>query len=281
LKGIEMLAEYRCWARSNMNKSERMLAMKRFASQVVIVTGAASGIGAATATLFAAEGATVVAVDINKAGLSELVNDFDAIDGGEIVPFVCDLIKSAEVEKMVGEIIARWGKIDVLFNNAGIEDTDSVTNTTEEMWDRQMTVNVKSVFLCSKYVIPHMQKASGGKIINAGSIEGIVAEPNGAAYVASKGAIVLLTKEMALTYAKDNIRVNCVCPGWIDTGMAKRSIDKKGGIEVMLPEIQRLQPLGRLGKPEEVGRSVLFLASDDSSFITGISLMVDGGYTAQ
>ncbi|BBH20243.1 short-chain dehydrogenase [Paenibacillus baekrokdamisoli] len=255
--------------------------MKRFADQVVIVTGAASGIGEATARLFAAEGAKVAAVDINEDGLRRLANDFDASHNGEIVPFVCDLIRSADVEKMVGEIAVRWGRIDVLFNNAGIEETDSITNTTEEMWDRQITVNLKSVFLCSKYVIPHMQKTNGGKIINAGSIEGIVAEPNGAAYVASKGAIVLLTKEMALSYAKDNIRVNCVCPGWIDTGMAKRSIDKKGGIEVMLPEIQRLQPLGRLGQPEEVGRSVLFLASDDSSFITGISLMVDGGYTAQ
>jgi dihydroanticapsin dehydrogenase len=144
-----------------------------------------------------------------------------------------------------------------------------------------MTVNTKSVFLCSKYVIPYMQRQGKGSIVNTGSIEGVVAEPNGAAYVASKGAVVMLTREMALSYAKDQVRVNCVCPGWIDTAMARRSIDKHGGLEAMMPEIRRLQPLGRLGQPEEVGRAVLFLASDDASFVTGTILMVDGGYTAQ
>ncbi len=253
--------------------------MGRFEGETVIVTGAASGIGAATALLFAGEGARVAAVDVDAKGLEGVVGRCPA--AGAMVPYAVDVVASQAVEAMVADVVARWGRIDVLFNNAGIEDTDSVTRTSEERWDRQITVNLKSVFLCSKYVIPHMQRQGGGRIVNTASIEGVVAEPNGAAYVASKGGIVLLTKEMALSYAADNIRVNCVCPGWIDTPMARRSIEKNGGLEVMLPEIRRLQPLGRLGTPEEVGRCVLFLASEDASFVTGTALMVDGGYTAQ
>lgn len=253
--------------------------MERFKDQVVIVTGAAGGIGKTTAELYAAEGAHVVVVDINGEPLNAWVSGHP--HEARFVPYTVDVISARAVEEMVADVVRRFGRIDVLFNNAGIEDTDSVTETSEERWDRQITVNTKSVFLCSKYVIPHMQRAGRGAIVNTGSIEGVVAEPNGAAYVASKGAVVMLTREMALSYAKDQIRVNCVCPGWIDTEMARRSIDKNGGLEAMMPEIKRLQPLGRLGTAEEVGRAVLFLSSDDSSFITGTILMVDGGYTAQ
>ncbi len=255
--------------------------MERFANHVVIVTGAASGIGKAATLLFLEERARVVAVDLNKSGLDALSEDVPTGHRDRFLPFLADVINLDQVEQMVRSVVDRWGTINVLFNNAGIEDTDSVTDTTEEMWDRQITVNLKSVFACSKFVLPQMQKTGHGVIVNTGSIEGIVAEPRGAAYVASKGGVVMLTKEMALTYASDNIRVNCVCPGWIDTPMARRSIDKHGGLEVMMPEIRRLQPLGRLGTPVEVAKAVLFLSSDDASFITGTTLMVDGGYTAQ
>lgn len=255
--------------------------MGRFTDQVVIVTGAASGIGKAAAELFLAEGARVAAVDLNEEGLTALFEETRNDLKERLAPLTVDVVNLKQVQEMVQTVIERWGNIDVLFNNAGIEETDSVTNTTEEMWDRQITVNLKSVYACSKFVIPYMQKNGRGAIVNTASIEGIVAEPRGAAYVASKGGIVMLTKEMALSYAADNIRVNCVCPGWIDTPMARRSIDKHGGIEVMMPEIRRLQPLGRLGTPKEVAKAVLFLSSDDASFITGTALMVDGGYTAQ
>ena len=254
--------------------------MGRFNDQVVMITGAASGIGKAATLLFLEENARVVAVDIDQAGLEALSQELD--DKVErLLPMVVDVVHLDQVEQMVRMVVQQWGRIDVLFNNAGIEDTDSITNTTEAMWDRQITVNLKSIFACSKFVIPLMQEAGHGTIVNTASIEGIVAEPRGAAYVASKGGIVMLTKEMALSYAADNIRVNCVCPGWIDTPMARRSIDKHGGLEEMMPEIRRLQPLGRLGTPQEVAKAVLFLASDDASFITGTALMVDGGYTAQ
>ena len=253
--------------------------MSRFADKVIVVTGAASGIGRASTELFADEQAIVAAVDLDGKKLHEWISTFEHKD--RIYPYVVDVTMSRQVEEMIKDIAMKFGKIDVLFNNAGIEETDSVTNTTEEMWDRQMTVNVKSVFLCSKYAIPYMrQNSDGGAIVNTGSIEGVVAEPNGSAYVASKGAVVMLTKEMAVTYAKDAIRVNCVCPGWIETPMAMRSIDLHGGLEAMSPEIRRLTPIGRLGKPEEVGKVVLFLASQDASYVTGATIMVDGGYTA-
>lgn len=255
--------------------------MERFNDQVVMITGAASGIGKATALLFLEENARVVAVDIDRTGLDTLLEEIPETKHERVLPMVADVVHLDQVEQMVHRVVQQWGRVDVLFNNAGIEETDSITNTTEAMWDRQITVNLKSIFACSKFVIPLMQEAGHGAIVNTASIEGVVAEPRGAAYVASKGGIVMLTKEMALSYATDNIRVNCVCPGWIDTPMARRSIDKHGGLEMMMPEIQRLQPLGRLGTPQEVAKAVLFLASEDASFITGTALMVDGGYTAQ
>jgi NAD(P)-dependent dehydrogenase (short-subunit alcohol dehydrogenase family) len=251
--------------------------MQDFAGRVALVTGAASGIGRAAVHLFAQAGSRVVAVDIDAEGLRTLADEL----GERVMAYPADVVQMDQVEAMVDKALERFGRIDILFNNAGIEETDSITRTTEAMWDRQMEVNVKSVFLVSKAVLPVMQRQGGGSIVNTGSIEGVVAERDGAAYVASKGAVVMLTREMALSYADDNIRVNCVCPGWIDTPMARRSIDRHGGLDAMMPEIRRLTPLGRLGTPEEVARAVLFLASPDASYITGAILMVDGGYTAQ
>lgn len=254
---------------------------RRFKGKGVIITGGASGIGMATAERFLEEGAKVAILDVSEkngeAALKELKKK-----GFTPLVLTGDVAKSSDVKKMVSTAKARLGRIDVLFNNAGILVEGTVEDVTEKDWDRIMAVNVKGVFLMAKEVVPIMLKQRKGAIVNNASCSGLVGDRNAIAYNTSKGAVVLMTKCMALDYAKKNIRVNCVCPGEIDTPMFRQEArSRKMPVEEYRKELCEYHPIGRLGVPSEVANAVLFLASDQASFITGAAFSVDGGYTCQ
>ncbi len=246
------------------------------AGKVALITGGASGIGKATAELFAREGAAVTIVDINvEAG--EAVARAIGDGGGQAIFVRCDVTKAGDCQQAVQKTVDCFGKLDILFNNAGVTRRASVLETTEEEWDWVMAVNVKSIFLLSKAAIPVMVEAGGGVIVNTGSGWGLVGGKDAISYCASKGAVIQLTKAMAIDHGPQNIRVNAVCPGDTDTPMLAREAEQLGhSHEAILAEsIHR--PLGRVGRPEEIAQAVLYLASDASSFVTGTTLLVDGG----
>jgi len=248
-------------------------------AKIAIVTGAASGIGQASALAFAREGAKVVVVDIDKHGGEETCKKICAQDGEALFDRM-DVTSEAEVSRMVGETVARWGRIDILFNNAGVLLVKPLEETTEAEWDRVLSINLKAAFLAIKHVVPHMRRGGGGAILNTGSIASMVGQLDTPAYVASKGAIALLTKSLALDYGRDQIRVNCLCPGITDTPMLREHLG--GGPEGEANIRQRLSrvPLGKILKPEDLAQAALYLVSDDSVGITGITHIVDGGLIA-
>ncbi|MET3292843.1 UNVERIFIED_CONTAM: meso-butanediol dehydrogenase/(S,S)-butanediol dehydrogenase/diacetyl reductase [Brevibacillus sp. OAP136] len=251
----------------------------RLQNKIAIVTGAAKGIGAAIATRYAEEGARVVATDISLAG-AEVVAQIVG-NGGEAVFFQADVSKADQVQELIRFTKETYGVPSVLCNNAAINVPGSVVELDEDVWDRTMEVNVKSMFLTSKYCVPEMIAAGGGSVVNMASANSFAAEPRLSAYVASKGAIHMLTKQMALDFAADNVRVNCICPGWVDTTFNDAHADLFGGRNEVLKSISEFQPIGRTIQPIEIANVAVFLAADESSAMTGSAVVVDGGLTSK
>jgi NAD(P)-dependent dehydrogenase (short-subunit alcohol dehydrogenase family) len=248
----------------------------RLEGKISLVTGGASGIGRATALLLAREGAAVAVADIDGPGAEAVAQEIMA-SGGRAIALVCDASRAADCQQAVHDTVEALGGLDILFNNAGIIRRADVLETTEEEWDRVMAVNVRSVFLMSKYAIPLMVRAGGGVIVNTGSGWGLVGGRDAVSYCASKAAVVNLTRAMALDHAAQNIRVNCICPGDTDTGMLRSEARQLGQQEHEFLASAADRPLRRIGTPEDIAQAVLYLASDASSFVTGTTLVVDGG----
>ena len=247
----------------------------RLKDKVAIVTGAASGIGKATAVLFAEHGARIVVADIDEAGANETVAIIQDA-GNEAIYIQTDVTISDNTEKMAQETLNTYGKLDILVSSAGIAMRLPVADLPEEDWHRCLDVNLTGVYLCAKAAIPAMQKNGGGSIINLSSIYGIVGADVRAAYVATKGGVTNLTRGMALDYAEDNIRVNCLCPGFVETPLVAGVIKTPEEYKALADK----HPMRRLAQPEEIAYGALYLASDESAFVTGIALPIDGGYTA-
>lgn len=249
---------------------------KFFQDKVAIVTGGSFGIGRASAIAFAKRGAKVVIADWMED--HETLNAITS-DGGDAIFVKCDVSNDESVRTMVDKTIEQYGKLDYAFNNAGVEGISAVTHEcTNENWDKTISINLKGVWLCMKYEIPHMIKEGKGAIVNNASIAGLVGFVNIPAYVASKHGILGLTKNAALEYAKSGIRVNAVCPGVIKTAMIDRFTGKDKLLE---KQFESMEPVGRMGQPEEVAQAVIWLCSDAASFVTALPMVVDGGWVAQ
>ena len=252
----------------------------RVEGRVAIVTGAASGIGEASAARLAEEGAIVICADINGTeaeSTAELIRE----SGWSAKSATIDISDDRQCDELVTQTVAEFGSVDVLVNNAGVNLPGVFHEITNETIDRTLNVNVKGAMYLTRAVIPHMLAKGNGSIVNMSSVNGLVSEPFLTAYSASKGAIVMFTKGIALDYAKAGIRCNAICPGWVDTPINYAHADLLGGLDHVYENIGVFQPIGRPGTPREIANLVLFLSSDEASFITGSIISADGGMTAQ
>jgi NAD(P)-dependent dehydrogenase (short-subunit alcohol dehydrogenase family) len=249
----------------------------RLAGKVCIVTGAGSGIGRATAIRLAEEGARVTCVDVNAEAVEDTADDI----GDAAAAVTADVSDDAQVRRYTDDTVARWGGLDVAFNNAGVNLPTVFHDAPDELIERTIAVNLKGVIYGCRAAIPHMLAMGGGSIINTGSVNSLVSEPFLSIYAATKGAILMLSRSIALDYAKQGIRCNCLCPGWVDTPVNYAHAEMLGGLQHVYDTIDSFQPIGRPGEPREIANVVLFLASDESSFVTGSAVVADGAMTAQ
>jgi len=252
-----------------------------FHDKVAIVTGGAQGIGRATALALARDGAAVVIADRDGPGARALVDGIQSW-GGRALACVADVADEGHAARIAAETVAAFGGVDVLVNNAGVQQPGTVESTPLELWNATIGVNLTGVYLVSHFVIPEMRRRGGGAIVNVASLHGLLTEPGWSAYAASKGGVIALTRAMALDYAPEAIRVNCVCPGAIDTSLlrAAAALESARAPDEVLRGWAGDQPIGRLGSPEEVANLILFLAGPRASFITGSIYTVDGGLGA-
>lgn len=256
--------------------------MKRVEGKIAIVTGGASGIGKASCQILAKEGAQVAVTDIDDEKGQEVVQEIEK-SGGIAMYWNLDTSDEEHVKKIFDEIEEEFGPVDVLVNNAGISGADKPTHTvSREEWMKVISVNVNGVFYCTKHAVISMKESGGGSIINLSSIYGIVGAPDLPPYHASKGAVRVMSKTDALLYADDNIRVNSVHPGFIWTPLVEElGKESPGGVDEFRKELDSLHPIGHVGEPEDIAYGILYLASDESKFVTGSELVIDGGYTAK
>jgi NAD(P)-dependent dehydrogenase (short-subunit alcohol dehydrogenase family) len=249
---------------------------ERLQGKIGIVTGAGSGIGRACAIALASEGARVALVGRRKDRVELLAEEI----GDSALAIAADVSKPGEIRRLINETLSRFGGLTFLFNNAGVLHVGNAEQITEEQWDHTFNVNVRAVWLLSRAALPPMRKAGGGSIINVASTLGMVGARNRAAYAASKGAVVLLTKSMAIDHGHDNIRLNAICPSFVETELTAAVLDKAPDPAAVRRERTAAHPLGRLGQPEDIAGLAVYLASDESSWVTGAALPVDGGYLA-
>jgi NAD(P)-dependent dehydrogenase (short-subunit alcohol dehydrogenase family) len=250
----------------------------RLAGKLALITGAGTGIGKAIGLAFAAEGAKVAVMGRRVEKLREVVDEIGK-SGGEAVAVAGDVAKAADAARAVREVVEKLGGLNVLVNNAGMLSAKTVEQVPEEEWDRVMAINVKGPFLMSRAALPEFRKAGGGAIVNIGSILGLIAMKDRAAYCASKGAVTLLTKAMALDHAHEKIRVNCICPSLVETELIAGLFASADGEALRKARVASL-PLGRVGQPQDVAEMVVFLASEESSWVTGTAIPLDGGLSA-
>jgi NAD(P)-dependent dehydrogenase (short-subunit alcohol dehydrogenase family) len=248
--------------------------------KVVIVTGAASGIGSEIVRLFLEVGARIVAVDVDPA-LEANLTGFATKHHDRLRRVVGDVALEATARAYARAAVEAFGKIDVMINNAGVACVKPIADHSPEEWDRVMDVNVKALYWSARAVIPEMKRTGGGLFLNTGSISSVLGLPEQGAYAASKGAVIQITRQMAIDYARDNIRSNAVCPGTVDTPLVRKAAADSGDPVAFMGRLEGGHPIGRIAAPEEIARFFLFLASDDARFFTGAVLMIDGGYSAQ